>query len=225
MLFLIHILYYYLFKKRDKHIVIVKDKVKNIDIDIDIEYKYKYKLLDKIEPNTKPSNNYKPNKNREVNLEKPVKLYTKDLYYGYKGYRFLSNFPRKWLETIDKFDTIGLNCKNCLYYCCVKTDDEMPLFLGFCSNCFTYFIVNNNKEHSDNDNDCSNCDFCYDRYDCHDCSYCITNVIDYSKEIINVLHNSNGNGNGNGNGNDNKKILDTLILKLNDEYGNLNTTF
>lgn len=220
MLFLIHVLYYYLFKKRDKHIDIVKDivevKVKNIDI----EYKYRYKLLDKTESNTKPSNNYninyKPKNNREVKLDKPVKLYTKDLYYGYKGYRFLSNFPRKWLETIDKFDTIGLNCKNCLYYCCVKTDDEMPLFLGFCSNCFTYFIVNNdNADDNVDDNDCANCDFCYDCYDCHDCSYCITNVIDYSKEIINVLHTSN----------DNKKMLDTLILKLNDEYGNLNTTF
>ena len=97
------------------------------------------------------------------------------------------------------------------------------IFLGFCSNCFTYFIVNNDNVH----NDCSNCDFCYDRYDCHDCSYCITNVIDYSKEIINVLHtsNDNDNDNDNNNNNDNKKMLATLILKLNDEYGNLNTTF
>ena len=216
MLFLIHVLYYYLFKKKDKHIDIVKDKVKNIDINIDKEYKYRYKLLDKTESNTKSNtksiSNYKPNKHIEVKLGKHDKPYTKDLYYGYKGYRFLSNFPKKWLETIDKYDTIGLNCNNCLYYCCVKTDDELPLFLGFCSNCYTHFIVNN-------DNNCDICDLCYDKYDCHDCIYCLTNVIDYSEEIRHVLHNCNSNGGNTGN----KKMLEKLILKLNDEYENLNT--
>ena len=185
MFFILNVLYYYLVKKY-------------IGKDTSYICKYKYKIVDK---------NYNKKIEYKINtLIKKSNIYNKELYYVYNGYRFLSNFPKKWLETIDKYENIGLKCKNCLFYCCLQTEGELPLFLGFCTNCYSNFLLQN-------DNYCEICEFCIDRFDCHDCIYCITNVIDYTDEIINVLHNNKGN----------KKMLENLIVKLNNEYGNLNT--
>jgi hypothetical protein len=135
-----------------------------------------------------------------------------DLYYEYKGYRYLSNFPKKWINKIDKYDNIGLECLQCLHYCCITKDGQLPLFLGFCEKCYKHFIVNTSYS-----NDCNDCDDCESTDDCAYCEHkygdkCITNVIDFSTEIIRTLYYYKYN---------NKKISN-LILKLNNEYGNLN---
>lgn len=141
-------------------------------------------------------------------LETPYTIHildNKDFYYEYKGYRYLSNFPKKWLEIIDKYDNIGLKCANCLYYCCLKKEDYLPLFLGFCDGCFMNFIIKNTCECKDI------CDYCNSPSDCYYCNTCTTNVISFSNNITNTLYYHK----------DDKKILTNLILKLNNAYGNL----
>jgi len=141
-------------------------------------------------------------------LEPPCTVHildNKDFYYEYKGYRYLSNFPKKWLETIDKYDNLGLDCANCLYYCCLKKEGYLPLFLGFCDGCFMHFIIKNTCDGKDK------CEYCTSSSDCYYCDTCTTNVINFSTDITNTLYYHK----------DNKKILTNLILKLNNEYGNL----
>ena len=192
MIFLSSVLYYYFIKTTH---------VKELDIKVNLQYKnnYKDKIIDTILDTILDVKTKKHNTKKQITKIIPEHidildiniLHNNNLYYEYNGYRFLANFPKKWLETIDKYDNIGLNCSNCLYYCCLEEYGELPLFLGFCKNCCRDFI---------NPDD-----------DCNDCNYYINNIIDYSNEISDVIINNKGN----------TKMLQTLIKKLNDEYKNI----
>ena len=211
MMFISSVLYYYFIKTTN---------VKKLDIEDTLQSKNNYK--DKIiDLKTKKYNTKKqitkiiPSKQIDI-LDIDI-LNNNNLYYEYNGYRFLSNFPKKWLETIDTYENIGLNCSNCKYYCCIETKTHLPLFLGFCSNCYINFLLNKqdleqdleNPAHKSSVNVLANpADECNN---CNDCNDCINNVIDYSNEIIDVIITNKGN----------KKMLKTLIIKLNDEYNNL----
>ena len=169
------------------------------------QYFYKNNILDK--------NISKQNTINTINtintLEKPCTiniLDNKDLYCEYKKFRYLNTFPKKWLHIIDKYDSVGVNCANCLFYCSIKHNDNLPLFLGFCEGCFMHFTIKDTCDFEDKCENCTSSD------DCYYCETCTTNVIDFSKDIINTLYYHKNN----------KKKLINLILKLNNEYGNLN---
>jgi hypothetical protein len=206
------IFYYYLVKKKD---------IKKIDKSEKYEHKEKldkyYKLLDKDISSISKYKKYEKMITKKIDaLDKTNTpdtihiLNNKDLYYEYKGYRYLSTFPKKWIEKIDKYDNIGLDCLQCLHYCCIKKQGQLPLFLGFCEGCYKHFIVN--TSYSDDCNDCDDCESIDECAYCESNDKCITNSIDFSNEIIQTLHYYKND----------KKILTNLILKLNNEYGNLN---
>jgi hypothetical protein len=187
MIFAISILYYYFINgkgKENRKQHRIQNRIQDILIpkkDISIE---KIKIIDKIDTSD------------------TLTILTKNkFFHEYKGYRFLSNFPKRWIKYIDIYDNIGLNCGNCLYYCCIKTNtyDELPIFLGLCSNCYNNYTINIS-------NYCIDCN----TYNCR----CITNVIDYNNYISKIIDYYQKNK---------QDLLYNLLLELNDEYGNLYT--
>ena len=69
---------------------------------------------------------------------------TKDKYeyYTYNGFRFLSTFPKSW--AYDTNAEIGINCNNCIGYCCIEQENTLPLFLGYCLTCSNYYKKDDN---------------------------------------------------------------------------------
>ena len=227
MFVIVSILYYYINCKiftKEKKIVeesrVLQDGVEDTIIILkkDNNIIKKFKILDK---ETITLNKYKTNIYKKLNL--PIKSNTSntsntfdildnsDLYYEYKGYRYLSSFPKKWIDKIDKYDNIGLECLQCLHYCCITKEGHLPLFLGFCEKCYKHFTVNTSYS-----NDCNDCEDCESTDDCAYCNCdgdkCITNVIDLSTVIIRTLYYHKNN----------KIKINNLILKLYNEYENLN---
>ena len=89
--------------------------------------------------------NIKHKKIQKKNVEAEDKQDSKDTkdkyeYYTYNGFRFLSTFPKSW--AYDTNAEIGINCNNCIGYCCIEQENTLPLFLGYCLTCSNYYKNN-----------------------------------------------------------------------------------
>jgi hypothetical protein len=105
---------------------------------------YPENALDALEINTEivcpiPQNKKRHNKNEKKNEKTNVKSYD---VYTYNGFKFLSTFPKSW--TYDSNEETGINCSNCIAYCCIEQENTLPLFLGYCLTCSNYYKKDDN---------------------------------------------------------------------------------